>query len=83
MKSAGVASLSVRGMRPPPALVSYRHYKERGSFMRQKIIFTPFQNRKYENPALNLSIQHGYMVAQLLSVFHSHKPMDLLNVANN
>jgi hypothetical protein len=71
MKSAGVASLSVTGMRPPPALVSYRHCKERGSFMRQKITFTPFKNRKYENPALNLSIQDGYMVAQLRSIFQS------------
>jgi hypothetical protein len=82
MKSGDV-SLSVSGMRPPPALVSYRHYKERGLFIRRKITFTHFLHRKHENPALKFKYSGWLYNSTVMLDFHSHIATDPLNIATN
>jgi hypothetical protein len=64
-------------------LVSHHHYKERDSFIREKMAFTPFLNRKHEKPSLKFKYSEGLYVCTVTFDFHSHIAMDLLNIATN
>jgi hypothetical protein len=66
-------------------LVSYRHYKERGPFIRRKITFTQFVHRKHENRALKFKYSELLYGCTVTLDFQSYSngPTNPLNAKEN